>query len=579
MNSFPGFDGRSRKRLARTDGRNSANFLLPLCLLFFLYGVGASAQSVIPIEEGAPSARLIANEQSIEVPLYKTRTLQLQRPVRRVSVGNADIADILMLRSSQIYIQGKTLGSTNVMLWDNSDNLLGAIDIEVVHDLNSLKSKLHQLMPSERIQVYTSQRSLVLAGEVSSAARLDTALRLAQSFTNGDDNVINLMGVGGSQQVMLKVTVAEVSRTMMRRLGIKFNALDTGDSEWITGGVNGGASVPGIQRDNGVSFFEVNPVTPLIDNTGLFASFLNETFLFNATLEASKETGSAKILAEPTLTTLSGQEARFLSGGELPIPVPQGDRGITVEFKEFGIGLKFLPVVLDSGRINLRINVSVSDLLSANAIVLQSEDTSSQFFVPALSTRSAYSTVELGDGQTIGIAGLISEDTRDTATKFPGLGDIPILGHLFRSQEFEQGETELVITVTPQLAQPVEERHAALRLPTDRYVEPAAWEFYLLGRTGGSSIHRPRSARTETSGGNRSDLQALPAPRSAAPEESRERPIPSQASQASQENLDESRERSTFSRETPKKESPEESGELPTSNGGTEGRFGHSLGQ
>ncbi len=535
MNSFPGFDGKSRKYFARTDGRRVGYRLLSLWLLVLLYCAGASAQSFTPIGDDSPSARLIANEQIVEVPLFKSRTVELRRPVRRVSVGNAEIADILMLRSSQIYIQGKSLGSTNVLLWDNNDNLLGAIDIEVIHDLNSLKSKLYQLMPDERIQTYTSQGSLVLAGEVSSAARLDIALQLARSFANGDENVINLMGVGGSQQVMLKVTVAEVSRTMLRRLGIKFNALDVGDSEWITGGVNGGASVPGIQRDNGVSFFEVNPVTPVIDNTGLFASFLNETFLFNATLEASKETGSAKILAEPTLTTLTGQEARFLSGGEFPIPVPQGNQGITVEFKEFGIGLKFLPVVLDSGRINLRINVSVSDLLAASAIVLQSEDTQSQFFVPALSTRSAYSTVELSDGQTIGIAGLISEDTRDTATKFPGLGDIPILGHLFRSQEFEKGETELVITVTPQLAQPIEERHASVRLPTDSYVEPAAWEFYLLGRTGGSSIHRPRRAREEASSGDRSER-------------------PSSARQ-------------------------EESQELPTSSGGTEGSFGHSLEQ
>jgi pilus assembly protein CpaC len=320
------------------------------------------------------------------------------------------------------------------------------------------------------------------------------------------------MSVGGSQQVMLKVTVAEVSRTVARRLGFKFNALETGDSNWIGGGVRGGAAVPGISLDNGASLFEVNPVIPTIDNTGLFASYLSETFLFNATMEASKENGSAKVLAEPTLTTLSGQEARFLSGGEFPIPVPQGNQGITVEFKEFGIGLKFLPVVLDSGRINLRINVSVSDLLATSAITLQSNDTNTQFFVPALSTRSAYSTVELGDGQSIGIAGLISETTRDSMSKFPGLGDIPILGHLFRSQEFEKGETELVIMVTPQLARPVALR--TLRLPTDSYVEPAAWEFYLLGRTGGTSFHR-KAPRRDAVRPSSSAAAPAPAPTSA----------------------------------------------------------------
>lgn len=457
---------------------------LLIIVLLSLYPGSVAAQ------DNPESDLVVATEEedTVQVALYKSRIVKLQKPVRRVSVGNSDIADILIFRSNQIYIQGKKLGSTNVLLWDNRDNLVAGLNVVVGHDLNTLKAKLHQLMPDENIEVYSSQGSLVLSGEVSSAARLDTALQLARSFAAGkDEGVVNLMGVGGSQQVMLKVTVAEVSRTLLRKLGFKFNALHTGDSNWIFGGVRGGASVPGLELDAGVPSFEVNPVTPVIDNTGLFASFLSENFLFNATLEASKENGSTKILAEPTLTTLTGQEARFLSGGEFPIPVPQGNNGITIEFKEFGIGLKFLPVVLDSGRINLRINVSVSELISTSSVLLQSDDTTSQFFVPALSTRSAYSTVELGDGQTIGIAGLISENTRDLVNKFPGLGDVPVLGHLFRSQEFEKGETELVIMVTPQLAQAVSRN--SVRLPTDSYVEPSDWEFYLLGRTGGSGRH------------------------------------------------------------------------------------------
>ncbi len=447
-------------------------------------------------------------EDTVTVPLYKSQTVGLETPVKRVSIGNPDIADILILRSSQLYIQGKALGTTNVLLWDSSDNLVAGISVEVTHDLNSLKAKLHHLLPGEPIQVHSSQGTLVLSGEVSSQAKLDTAMQLARSFamkSGGDEEeemqeslVVNLMGVGGSHQVMLKVTVAEVSRTVLRKLGFNFNALGVGDSNWTFGGVQGGAAVPGLTTgDDGIPFFEVNPVIPTIDDTGLFASFLSETFLFNATLEASKENGSARILAEPTLTTLSGREARFLSGGEFPIPVPQGDDGITVEFREFGIGLTFLPVVLDSNRINLEINVSVSDLVQAASVVLTSDDTPSQFFVPSLSSRSAYSTVELADGQTIGIAGLISEDTRDVATKFPGLGDIPVLGHLFRSQEFEKGETELVIMVTPQLAKPI--RRSAVRLPTDSYVDPSDWEFYLLGRVGGTGRQSDGADHSSTS--------------------------------------------------------------------------------
>lgn len=499
MTCFRGFD--KGATLSSDAGVGMLTRLMAIALLLvFLCPPTADAQQ----QRAAMLISASQEDETIQVPLYKSRIVQLQRPVSRVSVGNADIADILIFRSNQIYIQGKGLGTTNVLLWDSGDNLVAGLNVEVGHDVNSIKSKLHQLMPDENIQVYSSHGAVVLSGEVTSAARLDTAMQVARSFSNGSENVVNLMGVGGSQQVMLKVTVAEVSRTVLRRLGIKFNAVHTGDSNWIFGGVQGGASVPGLFGDLSAPVFEVNPVTPVIDNTGLFASFLSENFLFNATLEASKENGSAKILAEPTLTTLTGQEARFLSGGEFPIPVPQGNQGITVEFKEFGIGLKFLPVVLDSGRINLRINVSVSELVSTSSIVLQSDDTVSQFFIPGLSTRSAYSTVELGDGQTIGIAGLISENTRDMVQKFPGLGDVPILGHLFRSQQFQKGETELVIMVTPHLAQPIDRR--AVRLPTDSYVEPSDWEFYLLGRTGGSGVRTNPSGDSVGSTG----IQAMP---------------------------------------------------------------------
>jgi pilus assembly protein CpaC len=206
-------------------------------------------------------------------------------------------------------------------------------------------------------------------------------------------------------------------------------------------------------------------------------------------LEAAKENGSAKVLAEPTLTTLTGQQAEFISGGEFPIPVSDDD-GITIEYKEFGVGVKFLPVVLDSGRINLNLNVSVSELVAANSLVVNTEAAvGASLLVPALTKRSAQSTVELGNGQTIAIAGLISENTRDFVSRFPGLGDIAVLGHLFRSQEFINGETELVILVTPHLAKPVDAR--SVRLPTEKVVAPGDMDFYLLGRTKGREMGRP----------------------------------------------------------------------------------------
>jgi pilus assembly protein CpaC len=316
--------------------------------------------------------------------------------------------------------------------------------------------------------------------------------------------VLNLMQVGGAQQVMLEVKVAEVNRSILRRLGVNFAPFLFGNRSTfgtVTGGAafpdalfgpqqlrvpvfSGGAPVvPRSPIGPPIQLFE--PSTPTIPDTGLFASYLRGDFFFNMAIEASKTNGLAKILAEPTLTTMTGQEAQFLSGGEFPIPVPQGTNlSTTIEFREFGIGLRFLPVVLDSQRINLKVNVKVSELSADAAVVVQVPGTAAAFSIPSLTTRSASSTVELADGQTMGIAGLISDNVRESITKFPGLGDIPGLGILFRSQEFIKGETELVIFVTPRLARPIPPQQ--VRLPTDSFVEPTDLEFYLLGRMEGA---------------------------------------------------------------------------------------------
>jgi pilus assembly protein CpaC len=234
----------------------------------------------------------------------------------------------------------------------------------------------------------------------------------------------------------------------------------------------------------------------------LFTSFLSDDFIFNMALNAAKENGLAKILAEPTLTTLTGQEAEFLSGGEFPIPVPDEDGGTTIEFKDFGVALKFLPVVLGDGIINLKVNISVSELKNNNAIGLGNEFTNSSFIIPALSKRSAQATYELRDGQTIGVAGLISENLREVVSKFPGLGSVPILGALFRSQDFVKGETELVIMITPRLAKPIDPKQ--LTLPTDSFVEPSDAEFYFLGRLEGK--RNPSETRNSSEGGTDSDF-------------------------------------------------------------------------
>lgn len=483
-------------------------------LLWLVLGaiVGTAEAQVVQERSG------LTQGSDLVVPLYKSRVLSSSVPVQRVSVGNPDVADILLLRSSELYVLGKDLGTTNVLLWDNNDRLVSTVAVEVTHDLDGLKRKLFDLMPNERIEVYAAQRSIVLTGAVSSLVNMEAAVRVARGYlaqvgtavqdlqfqqqqaTTPDrtaGEVINLMHVAGAQQVMLEVKVAEIARTELRRMDMRFNGIDVGSRRWNFGGVNGGATFPDALFEPGdvrvpvfqnaapfgpvVSEFSPNPLS--IQDTGFFASLLTNNGMLNMALDAAREKGLAKILAEPTLTTLSGQEAVFLSGGEFPIPVPQGLNGITVEFKEFGVGLRFVPVVLGSGQINLKLNISVSELSNANNVALNASGTTAQFFIPALSKRSASATVELLDGQTMGIAGLINEDLREAVQKFPGLGNIPVLGNLFQSKQFLKGESELVILVTPRLARPLPKED--IRMPTDHFVEPSAREFYLFGRLEG----------------------------------------------------------------------------------------------
>lgn len=503
-------------------------------------GYWLAAVASLALLPGAAIAQFMAQgmslqpDNSLSVPLYKSRVVVLDAPATRVSVGNPEIADILILRATQLYVLGKDLGTTNVLLWDRNDQLIGTVSVEVTHDLQALKSKFHDLMPGEDISVYSAQRNIVLTGRVSNVAKMNAAVRIAEGYfkvaddMNGQQGggetrfaaantaedkqgeVINMLSVGGAQQVMLEVKVAEIARTELKRLDVRFNTILRRSSRWNVGGVNGGATFPDAVFENDLRIPVFNDITdsplgPITDNNGapfgpvldefmptpmaiedkgLFASLLTRNFLFNLAFDAAKEKGLAKILAEPMLTTQTGEEAEFLSGGEFPIPVPRGENGVTIQFKEFGVGVKFLPLVLDAKRINLKLSISVSELIDSNNLAIQTETGAQTFIIPRLTKRSAQATVELADGQTIGIAGLINENLRETVTKFPGLGDIPGIGALFRSQAFQKGESELLILVTPHLAKPVPPDQ--IRLPTDAFVEPSDFEFFLGGKLEGS---------------------------------------------------------------------------------------------
>ena len=438
--------------------------------------------------------------ENLTIPLNKSKLLEFPSDIKNVSVGNPEIADIVVFDSNKVYVLGRSIGATNVLIIDQDDEVLASINLKVDIDLNSVKKNMYELMPGESINVHSSKGSIVLSGQVTSISKSNAAVELARNYLpvdSGDDiKVINLLTIGGAQQVMLEVKVAEISRQVMKRLDIDFNVIRPGEDIAI-GAVSGGAGFPDATiagTDGRIPVFPFRPSPPIftpigpvvdefmptdlsIQDQGAFLSFINDNVLFNAVIDIAKENGLAKILAEPTLTTQTGQRAKFISGGEVPIPVPNED-GITISFKEFGVGLEFLPVVLSSNRINLDLNLTVSQLTDAFNVVVGTA--ANPLFVPSLTKRSINTTVELADGQTLGIAGLINEDLRETVNKFPGLANIPILGAMFRSQEFVKGQSELVIFVTPYFAKPIDKDK--IKLPTDYFIEPNDHEFYLLGR-------------------------------------------------------------------------------------------------
>ncbi|TDJ27973.1 MAG: type II and III secretion system protein family protein [Gammaproteobacteria bacterium] len=489
-----------------------------------LLAAGLTLGSVSRTQDFVASSDVISGGSQLVVPLFKSRVLRLDTPAARISVGSPDIADILILRATQLYVLGQDLGTTNVLLWDSEDRLIGAVNVEVTHDLESLKEKLFELLPNEPIEVYAAQRSIVLAGEVSSIISMNAAMLIADTYlaqvatavdaqqfeqesqSGGEDQtageIINLMQVGGVQQVILEIVIAEINRAELRRLNAQFNSFHL-SGDWNYGGVNGGAHFP--DADVGPVFGSIAPWGPAIDafapadmvigNQGLFASFLDADSLFNLALDVAKTNGLSKILAEPTLTTLTGKQAYFNSGGQIAVRTSNGFGDVNTVFKDFGVSVRFTPIVLGSGLINLTIEAEVLEIVNRDPEALE------------FGQRKVSSTVELREGQTMALAGLIDSRLQSSIEKFPGLGSIPVLGALFRSQAYRAGETELVIMATPHLAKPIAPEN--IRLPTDGFVNPGDAEFYLLGRlegrASGASPGRSAAGTSEATFGHQLD--------------------------------------------------------------------------
>jgi pilus assembly protein CpaC len=431
-----------------------------------LTAVAVAAQ--VSVAEGVHAGEL-------DVPVNKSQVVRADRPYAKALIGNPEIADIVPISDTSVYVLGKKAGTTSLTLYDRRNRLIAVLDVVVGPDVLTLKRQLSELIPADAVSARISNDSVVLEGMVSNAVVADRAVQLAETYAPG--KVVNLLSLGSAQQVMLEVRFAEVKRSALKQLGVSwFVKSDAGKFGGVTGG--NASQVPGNA--------DLDQLPGTLTRGAIAGSFgiISRTFRafgenFNVTLDALERKGAITTLAEPTLVALSGETASFLAGGEFPIPVAQnvtgGSSAITVEFKPFGVSLAFTPTVLADGVINMVVQPEVSSIDPSASVVINN------LTVPGLQTRRAKTVIEIRDGESFAMAGLIRKDFQDTIRQVPLLGSLPIIGTLFRSTGFQNEQTELVIIVTPRLVQPV--RAGALKAPTDRIGPPNEANLFLNGQT------------------------------------------------------------------------------------------------
>ena len=388
------------------------------------------------------------------VPVGKSQLLHVDRPFSQVLIGSQDTADVLPMNGNTLYVLGKKAGATNLTLYDAHHTLVAVIDLLVGADAAGLREQLATLLPREHISVRTAGDSLVLEGQVANAIAAERAVKVAETYAPG--KVINFLSLGAPQQVLLEVRFSEMQRNTAKSLGIRSLAFsNTGN--FVSGT---GDTAPSNSFGTVSGSFSIGVVN------------------INLALDALEQKGLVNTLAQPNLIALSGETASFLAGGEFPVPVSStlgagGIPTISIQFKEFGVSLAFTPTVLADGVISLVVAPEVSSLDATASIRLNG------ISIPGLRTRRARTTLEMRDGESFAIAGLVGADFSNTVRQIPLLGSIPIIGALFRSTSFNRNETELVITVTPHIVRPV--APAALALPTEQFRAPGEADQFLLG--------------------------------------------------------------------------------------------------
>lgn len=424
-----------------------------------------------------------AASRRVTVLLNRNIIIETSVEVARADVVASDIADVQPVSPTQLLITGKSYGNTDVILWNKEDEQF-VLRVSVELDLERFNEVLKSIDPQSSVQAKSVLGNIVLTGTVSAADRAQRMVELANLFLPTSDAgqtltaVQNHLDVAGEQQVLLRCIVAEMSRSAMRELGV--NGFLAGENVRDAFLINQVGAINPINIGAAADALVTRPIPFLTDTTGiptLPTSTLSLGFprvQMQLFIKAMADNSLASILAEPNLVAISGETATFLAGGEFPIPVPQGNQQVTIEFREFGIRMNFTPVVKAHQRIRLRVAPEVSELDFQTAVQIEG------FVVPGLTSRAMETTVEVGNGQTIAIAGLLSEQVRGLASRVPGIGEVPILGALFRSVSFQRSLSELVILVTPEIVAPLD-AHQPPRLPGQDRQDPTDFELYALG--------------------------------------------------------------------------------------------------
>ena len=437
-------------------------------------GVLLAAPSATPLLAADSSAEGYAldNARFVRLGLNKSMVIRLPAAARDVLVGNPAVVEAVVRTQNVAYLFAKSAGQTNIFFFDADGRQILNLDVEVSQDMKVLRKLLDRTLPGTRVTVDTVGDNIVLGGTAANASEAKTAFDLAVKYAGGDEKkVLSTVAITGKEQVMLRVRVAEMQRDVLKALGVDWDQIAFKAGNLLVGA----ATANPFSLGNGLLSTGFSAGQPVSSSGAIVApSYQNGNTTINGILRVMERDGLLRTLAEPTLTAISGESAKFLAGGEFPIPVGQSNDTISIEFKPFGVGLNFTPVVLSEGRISMHVSTEVSELSSENSISI------SQISIPGLKVRRAETTLELPSGGSMVMAGLIQEQTKQAINGVPGLKDVPVLGALFRSRDFQSNRTELVVIVTPYVVNPVNEKQLAT--PIDRLEFATDRQTILFGR-------------------------------------------------------------------------------------------------